>query len=143
MIQRIQSIFLALAAAAAGGLFGLPFATTSEGMASSELFADSVFNIKDNPALMIAFLAAGALSLIAIFLFNNRKLQMSLSIASIIATVTGLGLGLFYFLSDSGSEQANFGFGSILPVLMIVFLLLGWRNIKKDDKLVKSMDRLR
>lgn len=143
MIQRIQSIFLALATAAAGGLFGLPFATTSEGMASSELFADSVFNIKDNPALMIAFLAAGALSLIAIFLFNNRKLQMTLSIASIVATVAGLGLGLFYFLSDSANEQANFGFGSILPVLMIVFLLLGWRNIKKDDKLVKSMDRLR
>ncbi|MCB0628691.1 MAG: DUF4293 domain-containing protein [Saprospiraceae bacterium] len=143
MIQRIQSIFLALAAIAAGGLFGLPFATTSEGMASSELFADSVFNIKDNPVLMIAFLAAGALSLIAVFLFNNRKLQMTLSIVSIIATIIGLGLGLFFFMSDSASGQASFGLGTILPVLMIVFLFLGWRNIKKDEKLVRSMDRLR
>lgn len=143
MIQRIQSIFLALAAAAAGGLFGLPFATTSEGMASSELFADSVFNIKDNPVLMIAFLAAGVLSLIAIFLFNNRKLQMTLSIVSILATVAGLMLGAFFFFSDSASEQASFGLGTVLPILMIVFLFLGWRNIKKDEKLVRSMDRLR
>lgn len=143
MIQRIQSIFLALAAAAAGGLFGLPFARTQEALASSELFADSVFNIKDNLGLMIAFLAAGALSLIAIFLFKNRKLQMSLSIVAIVATVVGLGLGLFFFLGDSANDRATFGLGSILPVLMIVFMFLGWRSIKKDERLVRSMDRLR
>ena len=120
MIQRIQSIFLALAAGAAAGLFGLPFAKTSEGVANSTLFADSVFNIQDSLGLMITFLAAGTLSLIAIFLFKNRKLQMSLSIVAIVATVIGLGLGLFSFLNDSANEQAAFGLGSLLPILMIM-----------------------
>lgn len=143
MIQRIQSIFLALAAGAAGGLFALPFATTPETIAGSELFADGVFNLKDNPALMIAFLTAGALSLLAIFLFQNRKLQMRLSVVAIVATVVGLGLGLFFFLSDPARGQAAFGAGTVLPLVMMLFVFLGWRNIKKDEKLVRSIDRLR
>ena len=92
---------------------------------------------------MIAFLAAGGVSLITIFLFKNRKLQMSLSIVAIVATVIGLGLGLFSFLNDSANEQAALGLGSLLPILMIIFSFLGWRSIKKDESLVRSMDRLR
>jgi hypothetical protein len=143
MIQRIQTIFLALAALASGGLFGLPFATTQEAEANSGLFADSVYNINDHLVLLITFLLAGIFSLVAIFLFKKRKLQMSLSMMAIFASIIGLAYGLFIFLSDPASEQAGFGLGTVLPELIILFAFLGWRNIKKDEKLVKSMDRLR
>lgn len=143
MIQRIQTIFLALATLAAGGLFGLPFATTPEAVASSGLFADSVFNINDHLVLLITFILAGIFSLVAIFLFKKRKVQMSLSMMTVFATIIGLGYGVFIFLSDPAKVQAGFGFGSVLPGLIILFALLGWRSIKKDEKLVKSMDRLR
>lgn len=143
MIQRIQSIFLFLAAASTGGLFGLPFARTNEEIGSSALFADSIFNISDHLLLTAAFSLAGVLSLIAIFLFNNRKLQMKMSIMAIIATILGIGSGIFFFLSDPAGEQASPGLGSALPLLMILFLLLGWRNIRKDENLVRSMERLR
>jgi hypothetical protein len=33
--------------------------------------------------------------------------------------------------------------GMVFPLLMIVFFALAQAGIKKDDKLVKSMDRLR
>lgn len=143
MIQRIQSIFLALAAGAAGGLFGLPFATTPDAATSSPLFADRVFDIADSPLLMVAFLAAGGLCLVAIFLYGNRKLQMNLSLVAIVATVIGLGLTAFSFIQDDARGQASLGLGWALPVLMILFAFLGRRYIKKDEKLVRSMDRLR
>ena len=143
MIQRIQSIFLALATLAAGGLLGLPFASTPEAEANSSLFADSVYNINDHLVLLVSFLLAGAFSLIAVFLFRNRKLQMNLSVLAIISTIIGLGYGIFIFLSDPESESAGFEIGSLLPLLILIFIILGWRNIKKDDKLVRSMDRLR
>jgi cytochrome bd-type quinol oxidase subunit 2 len=111
MIQRIQTIFLALAALASGGLFGLPFATTQEAEANSGLFADSVYNINDHLVLLITFLLAGIFSLVAIFLFKKRKLQMSLSMMAIFASIIGLAYGLFIFLSDPASEQAGFGLG--------------------------------
>lgn len=134
---------MALAAGAVGGLFGLPFATTPEAVIGSDLFADQVFNIQDQTGLMISFLIGGALSLAAIFLFKNRKLQMNLSLVAILATVVGLVLALIFFFGDAAHNQAAFGLGFILPVLTIVFAFLGWRNIKKDEKLVRSMDRLR
>lgn len=143
MIQRIQSIFLALAAGAVGGLFALPFAKTPEAVANSSLFADSVYNINDHLLLLVAFSLAGLLSLIAIFLYKRRKLQMNISVLAILATVVGLGFGLFTFLNSPAKAEATFGFGAILPILIILFAFLGWRNIKKDDKLVKSMHRLR
>lgn len=143
MIQRIQTIFLALAAMAAGGLLGLPFASTPEAEATSSLFADSVFNINDHMILLVSFLLAGVFSLVAIFLFRNRKLQMNLSILAIVSTIVGLGYGLFIFFSDPESSEAGFEIGSLMPLLILIFIILGWRYIKKDDKLVRSMDRLR
>lgn len=143
MIQRIQTIFLALATLASGGLLGLPFASTPEAEANSSLFADSVFNINDHMVLLVSFLLAGVFCLISIFLFKNRKLQMNLSILAIISTIIGLGYGIFIFFSDPESSEAGFEIGSLMPLLILIFVILGWRNIKKDDKLVKSMDRLR
>lgn len=143
MIQRIQTIFLALASMAAGGLLGLPFASTPEAEANSSLFADQVFNINDHMVLLVTFLLAGVFSLIAIFLFKNRKLQMNLSILAIFATIIGLGFGVFIFLGDPEHTDAGFEIGSLMPLLILIFIILGWRSIKKDDKLVKSMDRLR
>ncbi|MEN0049069.1 MAG: DUF4293 domain-containing protein [Bacteroidota bacterium] len=149
MIQRIQSIFLLLASAACFGLFGLPFATTDKAVAASELFADSQYEITDHIALIILFVLAGALSLVAIFMFNNRPLQINLSRVSFIAAIIGFVLGLILFFNDGIVESgANLpdpsdGFGTALPILAGIFLLLAIRAINKDEKLVRSSDRLR
>lgn len=143
MIQRIQSIYLALVAAAAGSMFALPYAATPERVTNSALFADSVFNIQDHLALLVAFLIAGGLSLIAVFLYNNRKLQMQISVLAIVASLVGIGLGLAFFFQDNADEQADPALGIALPLLMVLFAYLGWRNIRKDERLVRSMDRLR
>lgn len=149
MIQRLQSIFLFLASAACFGLFGLPFASTDQPIANSELFADSAYEITDNIALTILFVGAGALALLAIFMFKNRSLQINLSRVAFIGTVIGFVLGIILFFNDGivkngeNLPEPSDGFGVVLPILAAIFTLLAIRYINKDEKLVRSTDRLR
>lgn len=146
MIQRIQSIFLLLASAAGFGLFGLPFATTSKTVAESTLFSDAVYNLNDHVALLSLFAAAGGLALIAIFLFKNRPLQLNLTRLSIVANVVGLVIAVVFIMQDGANLngiEPNDGLGAYLPFAFLLFAILALRAIGKDEKLVKSMDRLR
>jgi len=146
MIQRIQSIFLFLASGAAFGLFGLPFAKTDAAIASSTIFSDGLYTITDNVALLALFAGAGALSLIAIFLFKNRKTQLLVGRLSLVANLIGLILAVILFMQDRGSlgtQNPSDGLGLYLPVLFFVFGILAQRAINKDEKLVQGMDRLR
>ena len=146
MIQRIQSIFLLLAAAAAFGLFALPFADTAQQVSASALFSDSIFSITDHPVLLALFCIAGGLSFISIFMFRNRKTQLLVGRFAIIANVIGLVFAIILFIQDKdtlGDAVPNDGLGLYLPLIFLVFGLLAQRYILKDEKLVRSMDRLR
>ncbi|MEM9918188.1 MAG: DUF4293 domain-containing protein [Bacteroidota bacterium] len=147
MIQRIQSVFLLLAAASAFCLLAFPFASTSEVVANSANFSDGLFNLQDNIGMMVLFIAAGALALISIFLYSNRKRQLLIGRFAIIANVIGLILAfaIYYNDSDSIAETVaiNDEAGLYMPIVFLVFALLAQRFINKDEKLVKSMDRLR
>ena len=146
MIQRIQSIYLLLASAAGFGLLALPFATTPQTVETSALFADAIYNVNDNIALLVLFAVAGALALAAIFMFNNRKTQMKLAQIAIVANVVGLILAFILMLQDGanlGTVDPDDGVGAYLPFGFLLFGILALRAIGKDEKLVKSMDRLR
>jgi peptidoglycan/LPS O-acetylase OafA/YrhL len=146
MIQRIQSLFLLLAGAGSLSLFALPFATTQDSVASSPLLNDAVFNLSDNIILLILFVLGGALSLAAIFFFKNRKLQMRLARISFIANLLGMVVVAILYLNDAanqGEAEPTDGIGAYMPILSMALLFLAIRYIKKDDTLVKSMDRLR
>ena len=144
MIQRIQSIFLLLASASFWGLFGLPFAKSDAQMEG--LFEDQVYNLSDNVGLLIICILGGILALISIFMFKNRKLQLKLNMGTILLSIALIALIIVFMVMDSSSEifkNVNEGLGLGLPVFAIIFALFANRYIKKDEKLVKSMDRLR
>ncbi len=149
MIQRIQSIYLALAGASCLALFGLPFATTDEPIYESALFTDSVYNVNDNIGLVLLFAGAGLIALVSIFLFKNRSLQINLSRIAIVATIIGFVLGIVLFLTDDITKNGETlpapddGLGVFLPILATILLILALRNIRKDEKIVRSADRLR
>lgn len=145
MIQRIQSIFLFLAAAGTLSLFQFPFANTDTKVEKSALFADGIYNILDHVALIALFALAGLLALTAIFLFKNRKLQANLSLGSIAANIAGVIITVVLFMQDSVTEQNGIddGIGLYLPFVGIICAAIGVYYIRKDDKLVRSMDRLR
>ncbi len=144
MIQRIQTIFLLLGAGSCFGLLGLPVAETDQAVeGGNSFFADQAYTIQDSGALLGIFLAAGLLFLGGIFLFRNRPLQMRLSLTSLFLVVLGVALGIYLYVQDPAAAQASVEAGVGLPALAAVFALLAYRFIKKDEKLVRSADRLR
>jgi branched-subunit amino acid transport protein AzlD len=135
MIQRIQSIYLLLAAGVSGGLiFLFPLWITE----NSKVFAQNEL------VYFGLFLVSAALSLLSIFMFKNRKSQFVLGRLNIILNFILLGLLVYQSLKVSG--EINFsekGIGIFLPIVSIVLLVLANKAIKKDEDLVKSVDRLR
>ncbi|MGB1216596.1 MAG: DUF4293 domain-containing protein [Saprospiraceae bacterium] len=151
MIQRIQSIFLLLCSGSAFAAFLSPMEffnvdKTKVTEAASTL-ADGDFDIYDNNAVLGLVIALGVFALISIFLFNNRKLQMSVTKLTIfLAILVATFIGVFFYMDSSAinlttSIMPSFGIG--MPILCLIFGVLAHRGINKDEKLVKSMDRLR
>ena len=143
MIQRIQSIFLFLGAGSCFGLFGADAADTPAPVAGSDLFADAQYTLFDDPVLLGLFGLAGLLLLIGIFLFRNRKLQMKMSLAGVLLVVIGVIYGVVQFIGDIAANSATPDVGLALPVLAIIFGVLARNYINKDERLVRSADRLR
>lgn len=146
MIQRIQTVFLLLAAASGFGLLATPIAITPEKIQNSTLFSDSTYSVGDNLGLVALFALAGALALASIFLFKNRQAQMKITRFAIIADVLGLVLAIILFWQDVqnlASANINDLAGAYLPFAFLLFGILALMFIQKDERLVRSMDRLR
>ncbi len=136
MIQRIQSIYLLIVAVVAALLpLMVSIWTDAQG---NRFFA------KDEPWLSITFFISAALAMVAIFLFKNRQNQFVLNRLNMILNLFLLGFFVYRSLNLSGGATApEKGIGMLIPVFSIVFLVLANRAIKKDEDLVKSVDRLR
>lgn len=136
MIQRIQTLYLIIAAIVSGVLSAV-FVLWEN--------ADGTFmTVFDNYMYLGLFAASSALSLMTIFLFNNRKRQLTLGRFNIILNFILLGLFVYRSLSLSGETAVSEkGIGMFLPIISIVFIALANKAIKKDEALVKSVDRLR
>ena len=152
MIQRLQSVFLALAAISMSLLFSKPmsFATIDQPLPAGtqeSMLADGVFNTQDHVILLVLVILAILIPLVTIFLFKNRPLQMKLSRITIALVSLAVILTIILFNIDykniSIGTEVTIEYGYILPVLAIVFLALALRFIRKDEKLVRSADRLR
>ena len=142
MIQRIQSIFLLLGAGASFGTLATPFANAEQATASS-IFADQVYNVQDNIILLVLFAVAGALAVASIFLYANRITQMRLAMIALVVNLAGLAFAVIYMLQQVNFASIAISIGIFLPLIAVIFLWLAHRNIRKDEKLVRSMDRLR
>ena len=136
MIQRIQTIYLLLSAAVSAGLiFVLHLWTNSD---------DVLVFAKDEYLYLGLFLGSALLSLISIFSFKNRKFQFVLGRLNIILNFILLGFFVYQLLIPPGeSNISEKGVGIFIPILSIVLLVLANKAIKKDEDLVKSVDRLR
>ncbi|PQJ32014.1 hypothetical protein BST92_08790 [Nonlabens arenilitoris] len=136
MIQRIQTIYLLIAAAISGGLiFIVSLWIDGEG---NEVVA------MDESSYFGAFVASALLSLVAIFIYNNRKLQTVINRLNILLNLILLGVFVYRSLTMSGETAVSEkGIGMLLPIISIVFLVLANRAIRRDEQLVKSADRFR
>lgn len=163
MIQRIQSLFLIFAVLSSVMVFFFPLAHFSVVGFSFDLFitgvknmvADSPLDFEVNMILhLVVLIFLIALSVITIFLYKNRVLQMRLCRFGMMLNVVLVVLIFMFsdtvkksFVSDlnlhAEEVAVSFGPGSILPLVALVFLFLASKFIKKDEDLVRAADRLR
>lgn len=136
MLQRIQTIYLLLAIISSSALIFVFYLWTNT--------ADQPVYAKDEYLYLSLFLISALLSLISIFSYKKRKTQFMLGRLNIILNFILLGLFVVQSLNLSGeADVSEKGIGILLPILSIVFLVLANKAIKKDEDLVKSVDRLR
>ena len=136
MIQRIQTLYLLFAAIVSAGLIFIFHLWTNS--------QDVPVYANDEYFYLGLFLGSALLSLIAIFNFKNRKLQFVLGRLNIILNFILLGFFVYQLLIPPGeSNISEKGVGIFIPILSIVLLVLANKAIKKDEDLVKSVDRLR
>lgn len=136
MIQRIQTVYLLVSAIISGGLIFVFHLWTTEN--DAPVFA------KDNMTYLLLFLGSALLSLISIFSYKKRQSQFVLGRLNIILNLILLGLFVYQLLIPPGESQiSEKGVGIFMPIFSIVFLVLANKAIKKDEDLVKSVDRLR
>jgi hypothetical protein len=155
MLQRIQSIYLLFAALVIFALYLFPL--------THNVYINNVPNtikvtgiyqdvngaqtlVTPFTALSIVTAIVGLVPLAIIFMYKNRKQQITLCYTAIVVIIA-----YSFWLSQSvksatgGFEMttSNFGIGIFLSSLSVVLLILAAKSIQRDEKLVKSADRLR
>jgi len=137
MIQRIQTLYLVLSLIITGVLpFVFPLWSTVDG---------KEYLFMQNQLYVILFGLSTTLSLLSIISYKKRQHQFVIGRLNIILNLILLGLFVYHSLNLSGETPAvsEKGIGMFLPILAIVLLGFANKAIKKDEDLVKSVDRLR
>ncbi|MBL4657727.1 MAG: DUF4293 domain-containing protein [Flavobacteriales bacterium] len=158
MIQRIQTIYLVLAALLTSLMALFPFAAivTRGDLYSLNLWGVHYHLHQHEVELMgfwyLAVMVAVAclLSVVIIFLYKKRSLQMTLGklnlliYLGVILTVFMSAENALEYIQNLGLEgEIEYQLGTAFPILSVILTFLAGRAIKKDDDLVKSADRIR
>lgn len=157
MIQRIQTLFLVLAILLnVSGLF-LPLwsggtgemAQTVSGLSVEEAGESVMFMDHLQGTMMTAHTAFVVLAIISsvwlllvVFQFNNRQKQMRWTFVGMLMICVQI-LALVLLTMQIKAADAGPEYGGIAPVLALVFAWMAARQIKKDEDLVRSVDRIR
>jgi len=136
VIQRIQSIYLAIAGIVS---ITLPFVFSIY----SDFDGKAIW-AKDDPIILGLFILSTVLSFIIIFLYKKRQNQFVLGRLTIILNFVLLGVLVYRSqILSGGTAVFEKGIGLVIPLISIVLLALANKAIKRDEDLVKSVDRLR
>ena len=158
MIQRIQSIFLFLAFAATIALYFYPLAGIYSDLFTYKFYVYELKNMVPGEVSQFTFMTTfpllllnilvGGLSVICVFLYKNRIRQAKLVRLAILLDIALIALVFFVYAGIIEKNlHANPEYleeaGIYFPLISLIFLLLAYRFIMKDEKLVRSADRLR
>jgi heme/copper-type cytochrome/quinol oxidase subunit 4 len=105
--------------------------------------ANNVFTQLNGTSKFVLLILAVAIALIAlatIFLYKSRRLQLQLSLLGFLLQAIVI---VMYFMELQKFVEGTFALTAILTLLIPIFFILAWLGIRKDEKLIKSMDRLR
>jgi len=139
MIQRIQTIWLLLSALCAAFTYKFPFYSGNIiGKDNIQRYEKLVASSNFLLLVLTALLIGGAIALI--FLYKNRKQQFWLTMGAAGLSIINI---IIYFSELKKFISGNISLAAVLAFAIPIFLLLAANGIWKDEKLVKSLDRLR
>ena len=133
MIQRIQTIWLLLASAAAFSVLLYHFYYTPTPLALE-------INGSAGYSTLISLAFSACLSFITIFLYGNRMLQLKVVLINFLLSVL---IGYFVYKIVVANPGGGFTLPSIALFVIPVLQIMAIVNIYKDEMKVKSADRLR
>lgn len=155
MLQRIQTVWLFFATACIFALFLFPYIqlVNADGVATAvkvtgvyKSINNQIVQTEPFYALTIGTVILGLVPFAIIFFYKDRKSQVNLAYLDIFLIL----MYSFWLVQSSKSvvgniklETENYGLGVILPSLSILFIILALKGIRRDEKLVRSADRLR
>ena len=169
MIQRIQTVFLFLVAVC---MIAMVFSTIWEKVSveeqekvaltalylthytiNSEANNPDYTVLQETPTYYIAIAAilSAIVSLYAIFQYKNRMTQLKLGLFNIFLIAAALGFSIYFMyqgesmipVAIGGVIRGTYKIGIFLPALALLFNSLANRFIKRDEDLVRSVDRIR
>ncbi len=145
MIQRTQSLWLFLASLMNAGVLYFDLYKTHTLVNGVDTLGQ--VRVSDHyPSLLITVVMT-MLPLVTIFMFNNRKRQIRMTAFGMVAIAAFISMLLMRVNNLSKlvppPTSGSYWIGSVLPVIALVFLFMAILGIRRDEKLVKSVDRLR
>lgn len=159
MLQRIQTIFLILVVLFMGLSFLFPLWTlkNEEGQILYELFNLKLnsFATEDGslkeiyfPFSLVASLAVASITVTSIEItkYKNRLLQMKLGALNALLMAATMGLSVYYatdLINSMTSSGGAYGPGLFMPGIAMICNIIANRFIRRDEKLVRSVDRIR
>lgn len=152
MIQRIQTVFLIAVVLCLGAYLVISTWQSAPADEPTRLFAFYLMKLVDGEPqkIVLPYVISGALGSIAIivavieiFSFKNRIFQMKLGLLNTLLIFLSVGSEFFFIYQLDQSLQGTIDFGLFFPVSAIIFNRFAGRYIKKDEDLVRSVDRLR
>ncbi len=162
MIQRIQTLFLLAVAGCMGAYLFLPiFLKVSEdGIQKMTLDSFGLYTWTANSdgswdllthqyPYYIAIPAVISILVVfySIFQYKNRLLQIKLGALIALLIMLAVGTAVFILLKNemnfNPGVKGDYQIGFFIPLAALIFNSLANRFIRRDEKLVKSVDRIR
>ena len=139
MIQRQQTLWLLLSTTAGILTFMFPFAI-GEKLAKNGMKEVFQLNAGKDFFILLLTIATIGIAAVTIFLYKDRKLQIKLCLLGLLVS----GVTLFLFIMGMKKMLSSTpALWAILPLAVIIGYFMAFRKIRKDEKLVKSLDKLR
>ena len=140
MIQRQQTLWLLLATICGILSFMFPFATGEELVENSTMRRLKELVAGEDFFILILTIASIGISAVTIFLFKDRKIQKRLCLLGIVISV---GILVLYIFAMNKLISSTPALWAVLPVFIILSFYFAFINIRKDERLIKSLDKLR
>lgn len=140
MIQRQQTLWLLLSTIAGILTFTFPFATGERLVVKTGLKEAAKLNASSDFFILLITIACTGLAAVTIFLYKDRKLQMRLCLLGLLLAVLNFVL---YFMNMNKMATSTPALWAVLAIAVIIGFFMAHRGIRKDERLVKSLNKLR